>query len=323
MKNIFWEIFLDFLKLSISLCHFRLSHENKRIIVKRKVNKEDLLQDQVKLRKKFSRDDSEKSSFICHVCNRTYSNRKQLDRHNIFIHSDEYLSCNTCGKKFQHKSTLLKHMISHSNEKPFECSFCKRKFKTSDQMKKHDRIVHQGKKPHIYKKYKCNLCPKKYTSLAALEDHQHVHTGQKNHVCHVCCATFVCRRNLIVHIRMVHEGHKKIQVLRQCDQCGKSFGGTRSLNLHMEYIHGDGKPKCHICSKKFSSKQFLVTHLNSHSGIKPFSCKYCERSFAAKKTLIIHTRSHTGESPYSCSNCSKTFKQRSALTQHLKSKHPG
>ncbi|KAI5756346.1 hypothetical protein M8J77_024248 [Diaphorina citri] len=304
------------------------SHESKTYSVD-EINKEN--EEGATIRKVKPHEDSKEymalnkinKTFKCDDCNQCFLTKILLNKHKLLHFDKDYFSCNYCGKTFPHKYKLRRHIVTHSTAKPFSCPICKKQFKRKDEVIKHNRTVHQGKKYNVYKSYKCSLCPKAFTHLAALEDHQFVHTGQKSHLCTMCPAIFASKGGLQYHIKVFHDGQKRPQKSCQCEVCGKSYSSTNAYNAHMRLIHGDAKPKCDICGKKVSSKQFLAVHMNMHTGEKPYCCEHCGKSFANNKVLIIHVRTHTGESPYVCSICPKSFKQRSALTGHYKSKHPG
>merc|ERR1711971_728994 len=60
----------------------------------------------------------------------------------------------------------------------------------------------------------------------------------------------------------------------QCDVCGKSFPSKRNLNVHITVVHEGKKPnKCNICGISFASKQNLTEHISVvHEGIKSYDC---------------------------------------------------
>ena len=69
--------------------------------------------------------------------------------------------------------------------------------------------------------YKCELCPKIFSSKGNIEKHiKNIHEGQKNNKCDFCDKAFKDLYDLKRHIRCVHERQKNYK----CDICGKCFG---------------------------------------------------------------------------------------------------
>ena len=72
------------------------------------------------------------------------------------------------------------------------------------------------------------------------------------HMVYGCSLTI--KKNLIVHIRVIHEERKD----PKCDMCGKFFSQTKSLKRHIHTIHESHKDyKCHYCAKNFSQAGVL------------------------------------------------------------------
>uniref|UniRef100_A0A8D8U0F8 Zinc finger protein 585A n=2 Tax=Cacopsylla melanoneura TaxID=428564 RepID=A0A8D8U0F8_9HEMI len=236
-----------------------------------------------------------KKKHKCDECNRCFTSKRPFEKHKLG-HGEEY-TCFFCGRSFKEKYRLRKHIITHSRNTSFTCEKCSICFNRKYELAEHEHIIHGGKKHNVYKAYKCTVCSKAFTHKIGLEDHQYVHTGQKSHVCHICPSRFASRRGLEMHIKVAHEGYKRLRPYEniQCELCGKKFSQRHHYNRHKRHIHGDGKPKCPVCGKIVSSKDFLAVHMNMH----------------------------TGESPYKCCICLKAFKQRSSLTGHYKTNHPG
>lgn len=79
---------------------------------------------------------------------------------------------------------------------------------------------------------------------------------------------------------------KKAPKPELCTICGKSFNWTRSLEYHMQYVHGTKEKDmpCHLCDKKFNRKQSLVNHIKGvHVDAKEFQCDQCEKQFSLRK----------------------------------------
>ena len=65
-----------------------------------------------------------KKSFACYVCQKEFSSRQYLKKHEVMHHSAVTLTCTTCGKNFDKKTALNRHMLSHTSVRAHVCQEC-------------------------------------------------------------------------------------------------------------------------------------------------------------------------------------------------------
>jgi uncharacterized Zn-finger protein len=84
-----------------------------------------------------------KSQILCpyqHCC-RSYSGRKNLERHIQIEHTDpNKYKCNVCQKILSSKQNYKEHMYIHSGLKPYSCGDCGMLFRQGSQLCAHKRI---------------------------------------------------------------------------------------------------------------------------------------------------------------------------------------
>jgi len=126
--------------------------------------------------------------------------------------------------------------------------------------------------------------------MAAADDGQSGHTGDKPFACHLCDYKATRKGHLTVHIRR-HTGDKPFA--------------------------------CHLCDYKATRKGHLTVHIRRHTGDKPFACHLCDYKATRKGHLTVHIRRHTGDKPFACHLCDYKATRRSALVHHGRRHHPG
>ncbi|XP_077160285.1 uncharacterized protein LOC143820846 [Paroedura picta] len=214
--------------------------------------------------------------------------------------------CSGCEQTFQDKKDLKKHQkVVHIGEKPHGCTQCGKMFQFRSNLIVHQRL-HTGEKP-----YSCAECGKAFRCKNKLTIHQRIHTGEKPYPCLVCGKTFRGRHPLTIHER-IHRGEKPYS----CAECGKSFRDTKGLRLHQRIHTGEKPYPCPECGKSFRYRNKFKTHQRIHTGEKPYLCLECGNSFRDKNQLIIHERLHTGGKPFPCNVCGKGFREKRTLKYH-------
>ena len=136
--------------------------------------------------------------------------------------------------------------------------------------------------------------------------------------CHICDRMFSIKKSLENHIEAVHGG-KKPYKCKICDHC---FTQSSGLSGHVKRAHEEKKIECVICGAMIS-KNYIKEHMYSvHEGKKPFKCHVCESSFAESTKLRIHIKTrHEKKKPYKCDICDARFGENSHLYRHKKGVH--
>lgn len=137
--------------------------------------------------------------------------------------------------------------------------------------------------------YICKLCKKIYERKDKCTVHVKTHLGIKQYMCILCQSKFVCKSDVMKHIRCSHTNPRPIL--------------------------------CSKCPKRFRSKFDLTEHMNVHKGIKPYQCADCDQSYHHKVSLQMHVKSHMPPQNLACEYCGKIFPYRTRLLSHVGSVH--
>ena len=107
--------------------------------------------------------------------------------------------CENCGKSYSKAHKLKEHRISH---KPMPCKYCDKHFKSYSGLRDHLTSVHENSK------FICLTCQKQFTTVKALQFHQHKNT---------------CQRELIKN--------------KKCTKCHLKFKNDKTMKQHMSLKH--------------------------------------------------------------------------------------
>ncbi|KAM4689548.1 zinc finger and BTB domain-containing protein 47 isoform 2-T2 [Discoglossus pictus] len=256
-------------------------------------------------RRKKGQDGLEKQHFPCKKCPRVFNNRWYLEKHMNVTHSRMRI-CDKCGKRFLLESELMLHHQTDC-EKNIQCLTCGKTFKKLWSLHEHNKIVHG----YAEKKFSCDICEKKFYTMAHVRKHLVAHTKDMPFTCETCGKSFKRSMSLKVH-SLQHSGEKPFK----CEHCHERFQYKYQLRSHMSLHIGHKQFMCQWCGKDFNMKQYFDEHMKTHTGEKPFICEICGKSFTSRPNMKRHRRTHTGEKPYPCSVCGQRFRFSNMLKAH-------
>ncbi|XP_073190896.1 zinc finger and BTB domain-containing protein 47 isoform X4 [Lepidochelys kempii] len=247
----------------------------------------------------------EKQQYPCKKCPRVFNNRWYLEKHMNVTHSRMQI-CDKCGKRFLLESELLLHHQTDC-EKNIQCVTCGKAFKKLWSLHEHNKIVHG----YAEKKFSCEICEKKFYTMAHVRKHMVAHTKDMPFTCETCGKSFKRSMSLKVH-SLQHSGEKPFK----CENCSERFQYKYQLRSHMSIHIGHKQFMCQWCGKDFNMKQYFDEHMKTHTGEKPYICEICGKSFTSRPNMKRHRRTHTGEKPYPCDVCGQRFRFSNMLKAH-------
>ncbi|XP_054621644.1 zinc finger and BTB domain-containing protein 47 isoform X2 [Dunckerocampus dactyliophorus] len=247
----------------------------------------------------------EKQHFPCKKCPRVFNNRWYLEKHMSVTHGRLHV-CNDCGKKFLLEADMMLHQQTDC-EKSIQCATCGKAFKKLWSLHEHNKVVHG----YAEKKFSCEICDKKFYTMAHVRKHMVAHTKDMPFTCETCGKSFKRSMSLKVH-SLQHSGEKPFQ----CENCSERFQYKYQLRSHMSIHIGHKQFMCQWCGKDFNMKQYFDEHMKTHTGEKPYICEICGKSFTSRPNMKRHRRTHTGEKPYPCEVCGQRFRFSNMLKAH-------
>uniref|UniRef100_A0A6I8PN59 C2H2-type domain-containing protein n=1 Tax=Xenopus tropicalis TaxID=8364 RepID=A0A6I8PN59_XENTR len=140
--------------------------------------------------------ESFQATYTCSECNKDFSTKGSLVRHQRAHTGAKPFSCSVCGKGFKRAAHLERHKKTHTGEKPFTCTQCGKCFTRHTQLTAHTRL-HTGEKP-----FSCSECGKCFTLHCQLKAHCRIHTGEKPFSCPDCEKCFA----LASQLKVIHAG---------------------------------------------------------------------------------------------------------------------
>lgn len=192
-------------------------------------------------------------SDICSECGKSYSSKRDLDRHILLIHA-KLIQCTKCRIEFKTNQDLAKHRMESKMCWRYKCNVCNERFPGMVGKAKHIAEQHRETMNVI----KCSSCPETFPDRSRYRKHFIIaHTTK--FACSFCDQRFMNSQPLKDHIAAFHTGAKDYV----CDVCEKSFARKKSLAQHYWQHREDKRFKCDICCVQFNQKVSWKSHMRS------------------------------------------------------------
>lgn len=252
-------------------------------------------------------ENSNRESFKCSDCDRTFPTLRGRDRHHLHMHlKHKPVRCTDCFQTFNSIRPLERHLRNHHDKDPTHyCGICDEEFVLLTSLEHHKEIMHPlacRKKLLLSRSIRirdqalpnrvveCPFCNKKIHGSRALRlHHQKMHNGQE-YTCKYCKYKSSCLSTMHRHMVRVH---KALNLkLFNCLQCMAGYQDPRDLEEHYISVHKtEALFLCLHCGEKFACLDMFRFHRKSH---RAFSCKLCHLGFMKEEALEDHLKTvHT------------------------------
>ncbi|XP_013409384.1 zinc finger protein 287 [Lingula anatina] len=215
----------------------------------------------VKACQKTRENGTEKKSYVCHLCGKSYPSANSLKKHEKCHISGSYF-CQYCLKEFEFKCAAKAHEKTHAEANIYICKHCGKVCANKRSCRAHEKThsAQAAKKTQNKMSFLCQICGKSLQRKDSMKMHIRQHTGERPY---------------------------------QCQICFKSYVDTVHLKRHMLIHQSQHLFKCNFCEKSFPRKDAYVSHMRVHTGEKPYKCSYCPEAFSHNVSRKAHEKVHS------------------------------
>lgn len=239
---------------------------------------------------------------LCCVCGLSFTQKCDLELHDLMSSAACVLSCGLCSKTFVVKDDFLEHIKGHGTNVYEGDSVC----------------------------FCCGMC---FSGKSVMDTHvSTVHSDNRLH-CFQCKEVFQRGMLFSAHMR-VHEDLKEsssVNVLTECIVAG-SCQSTQNVGSKFRYLpFGVSKEfTCNLCGKVFTRDFDLKRHAEVHEPDRVYACCDCPKTFRSKGSLREHKKNHISTNVTSaeaqkvgceCRYCGHMISRKYDLNRHMKIVH--
>nr|XP_019539420.2 zinc finger protein 729-like [Aedes albopictus] len=258
--------------------------------------------------------------YNCDECPLKFEDFISIRRHRIDVHGKEYIAC--CGNQYTSRRLLFQHVQGTLNPEAFKCELCNKTYKLNVGYVNHKQRCHPNDDP-----FRCDQCPKRFTTQAALDRHIAIHARfqkekpSERPKCEICGKSFYRALGLKEHMDAVHE-KKAVYV---CEICTKPFARQWMFKEHRmthEYTADELKKQCPICKRWQKNLRLWKKHMSRHKGEGAHKCDQCEHVSVSLIGLKQHVdRMHEKKLECVCDLCGKVYGHPVTLKEHVANAH--
>ncbi|XP_018335291.1 zinc finger protein 585A-like [Agrilus planipennis] len=199
-----------------------------------------------------------KAEYPCEICLEMFNNPNAL-RYHYTYHEARY-TCKKCSKNFKTIIDYICHMHTHGHDKMYKCPKCSFKHPQLPTLQIHMYSTHSE-----YKKYKCQICDKRFSFYTEYSEHKNWHA---------------------------REQYKQRIVLEtvQCQICDKELSNKERLLKHIREHFSETELNCLFCEETFETKSNRKVHERVHIDDKRFQCSKCRKVFLFYEPYREHLR---------------------------------
>lgn len=279
---------------------------------------------------------SDKATFSCRSCSKTFPSQLQLVHHRRKSHvTERNFVCGICGKSFKKQIHVRNHIRTHTGERPFQCSDCGKTFSSLANLMRHN-LIHSGVRP-----YRCDVCHRSFSQSSNLRQHSLLHSSAATLCCPDCPATFRWPTKLAAHRYTQHPG---APAPFPCPHCEAGFLTRKQRDSHCLEQHptlmeagtgeevGKEPDKQAEVGKDLASELSTSDTADTESGNSTrggLDCNMCGKKLNSAANLRLHRLSHFALGPgrprctpgkrpkaHQCPVCGKLFVSSSGVALH-------
>ena len=295
--------------------------------------------------------ETSKEPIVVEILSKDYT--VEMTHHNVSKPNQSEFKCDVCQMTFNHVGPLHTHKLRKHPENPTNwlCYYCGKEFNCQKNMKDHVREIHENPKLMDLKdqndcaikenpvcsnedpipfeddnvdmnddiskpsqSFKCDVCQMNFNHAGTLHTHKLRIHSVNSWICDYCGKEFNCRKNKRDHVRMIHERHKKVIVIKGSQ---KDLKDEKDFEIKENHVDSNEEP---ILPEDHNEE--MNDDLSKSSPSK-FNCDICHKFFNSAGTLHTHKlRKHT-ENPekWICEQCGKEFNCRKNMKDHVREIH--